>query len=358
MRKKFFLVCIVVLIISIVGMATQVALAAEKKNGVIHWKAHSAWIRGPGLQEAADYFTKTLNNLCEGQLVIDRMYAAGELLGAFELIPACSKGKLDLVDSSGYYLTGTLPWISLIIGTAANYMDYAAPYLSWYWEGGGHELEEEYVGTKYNVKVWAAHIIPAEAIYSVKPIKKKEDFGGLKIRTSGLSMDFFRSLGAAPVTLPLSEVMPALERKVLDAAEFSVPWTDYPVRIHEIAPYALTGILHSPPCMGREVYINRDSWKALPDDLKRKVEYAIRLTKFWYIDHLGLRNAVLWKKMLNEGLKVTKASPELQAWMKEKGDELAEKYAAKDPWAKKILDSQKAYLKTWNSYYDNVRWFK
>jgi len=344
--------------ILIAGASKPVAAFSVDKDGVIHWKAQSTWIRGPGHQEWADYFTKTLNHLCKGQLVIDKMYAGGELIGAFQAIPACSKGKLDIVSGSGYYLSGTLPWVSLIIGTAANYMDYADAILGWQWEGGGMELYQKYVDTKYNLKVFPACSVPAEALYSVKPIVKKEDFKGLKIRTTGLSMDFYRSLGAAAMTMPMSEVIPSLERKVLDAAEFCVPYTDYPVHIQDVAPYALTGILHQPPCIGMEIWINGDTWKSLPEELKKKVEYAVKLTQYWFIYHLGYKNARLWGKMLDEGLKVTKASPELQRWMNEKADQLAEKYAAKDPWAKKILDSQKAFLKVYNKYYDNNVWFR
>ena len=358
MRSRFSLTMAILTFIIVMGVTTYPALAAKVKDGVIHWTAQSSWIRGPGHQEASDYFTETLNNICKGQLVIDKMYAAGELIGAFEAIPACSKGKLDLVHSTGLYLTGTLPYASLFIGAAANYMDYMAPWYAWQWQGGGKEMYQEYIQQKYNVMVLQSQGVPSECLYSFKPITKKEDFKGLKIRTTGLGMDFYKALGAVPMTMPMGEVLPALERKVLDAAEFGLPFTDYPVKIHEICPYALTGLLHQPPANLMEMYINLDSWKALPDELKQKVEYAIKLLEFWYIYHEGTRNADYWKKMIDEGLNVTKASPELQKWMSKKADELAEKYAAKDPWAKKVLDSQKAFLEKWNLYYDNNRWFR
>jgi len=359
MVKRLSLLGVLIMAVTfLVGGMSKPVSAAEVKVGVIHWKAQSTWIRGPGHQEWADYFTETLNNLCKGELVIDKMYAGGELIGAFQAIPACSKGKLDIVSGSGYYLSGTLPWISLIISTAANNMDHADALLCWLWEGGGLELYQDYVDTKYNMKVFPAAILPAEALYSVKPITKKEDFEGLKIRTTGLSMDFYRSLGASAMTMPMSEVVPSLERKVLDAAEFCVPYTDFPVHIQEVAPYALMGMLHQPPSIGMEIWINGDSWKQLPESLKQKVEYAVKLTQFWYIYYIGTKNAVLWNKMIKEGLKVTKASPELQKWMDQKADELGIKYAAKDPWAKKILDSQKSFLQVYEKYYSAVPYFR
>jgi TRAP-type mannitol/chloroaromatic compound transport system substrate-binding protein len=344
--------------ILIAGVSKPVAAYSVDKDGVIHWTAQSTWIKGPGHQEWADYFTETLNHLCKGKLVIDKMYAGGELIGAFQAIPACSKGKLDAVSGSGYYLTGTLPWISLIIGTAANYMDNMGAFEAWMWAGGGNELYQEYVDTKYNMKVFACCAVPSEALYTVKPVTKKEDFKGLKIRTTGLSMDFYKALGASAMTMPMSEVMPSLERKVLDGAEFCVPYTDWPVKIHEVAPYALTGRLHQPVAIGMEMWINKDAWKALPDDVKKDVEYAARITQHWFNTQIAWKNARLWQKMVNAGLKVTKVSPELQAWMDEVANGLAEQYASKDPWAKRILDSQEQFLKTWDGYFDYVPFFK
>jgi len=360
MGRKLALIIALALSITILisGSSKPVSAFSKDKDGVIHWTAQSTWTRGPGHQEWADFFTETLNNLCKGELIIDKMYAGDELVGAFQAIPACSKGKLDVVSGSGYYLSGTLPWISLIIGTAANYIDNGDAYLCWLWEGGGLQLYQDYVDTKYNLQVFPACIVPSEALYSIKPITTKEDFKGLKVRTTGLSMDFYNSLGASALTMPLSEVVPSLERKVLDAAEFCVPYTDYPAHIQEVAPYALMGNLHQPPGIGMEIWINKDSWKGLPEDLKQKVKYAIKLTQFWFIHHLGYKNAVLWDKMVNEGLKVTKVSPELQKWMDEKADELATQYAAKDPWAKKILDSQKSFLQVYEQYYEMAPWFR
>lgn len=119
------------------------------------------------------------------------------------------------------------------------------------------------------MKVFPACIMPSEPLYSVKPATKKENLKGLKIRTTGLSMDFYRALGASALTMPMSEVIPSLEKKVIDAGEFCVPYTDYPAHIHEIAPYAWTGALHQPAAIGMETWISGDTWKALPDDLKK-----------------------------------------------------------------------------------------
>jgi TRAP-type mannitol/chloroaromatic compound transport system substrate-binding protein len=96
----------------------------------------------------------------------------------------------------------------------------------------------------------------------------------------------------------------------------------------------------------------------MSDESKELFVMAVKLTQFWHITDLQHKNMVAWEKMIDEGLKVTKASPEFQAWMTKKGDELAEKYAAKDPWAKKCLDSQKAYRDRYEKFAVHSVWFR
>ena len=330
------------------GVYVESSIAAEK---VIRWKAQSSWSRGPGHQELAEYFSEMINELSGGRLVIDKMYAAGEIVGGFEAIPAAAKGKLDMVHSSGYYLSGTLPWISLIVGTQANYITYPDEHIAWMYDGGGLDLYQEYLSTKYNLKVLPTGIHASEPLWSTKPVKTKKDFEGLKIRSTGLNMAFYQKLGAAVTTMPMGEVVPALERHALDAAEFCVPYTDYPGGLYKVCPYALVGRIHLPSMLGFGAFINEDSWKALPDDLKKVVELAAKLTVFRSMHYWnGYQAMVFTEKMVKDGVTINHASPELQAWFNEVGDQMANDYAQKDPWAKKILDSQKVFIEKYKTY--------
>jgi len=325
------------------------APAPEEK--AIHWTAQSTWIKGPGHQELADYFADKINELAGGRLVIDKMYAAGELVGAFETIPATAEGKLDMCHASGYYLTGTLPWTSLFLGTQANYFSYPDEHIGWMYSAGGLEMYQEYIQTAYDLMVFFTGIHAAEPLWSMKPVTKKEDFEGLKLRATGLNMAFYEELGAAVVTMPMGEVVPSLEKGVLDGCEFCVPYSDYPAGLHTVCPYALAGKNHIPTALGFEAFINGDSWRALPDDLKGVVKAAAELTIFRTIHYWnGYQAMVFTAKMIEEGVNINKISPELQAWFNEVGDKLAEGYAAEDPWAKKILGSQKTFIDSYREY--------
>jgi TRAP-type mannitol/chloroaromatic compound transport system substrate-binding protein len=279
------------------------------------------------------------------------MYAAGEIVGGFEAIPATAKGKLDMVHSSGYYLTGTLRWISLIVGTQANYITYPDEHIAWMFDGGGLELYQEYLNTKYDLKVIPTGIHASEPLWTTKPVTTKEDFKGLKVRSTGLNMAFYQNLGCAVITMPMGEVVPALERKVLDGAEFCVPYTDYPGGLHKVCPYALVGRIHLPCMLGFGAFINGESWRALPDDLKKFVELAAKLIIFRTMHYWnGYKAMVLTEKMINEGVTINQVSPELQSWFNEVGDQMAQEYANKNPWAKKILDSQKSFIDKYRKY--------
>lgn len=358
MRNKIIMSIVSVALIAslvLVGCAKPApapAPAPAPEVKAIHWTAQSVWIKGPGHQELADYFADTLNGLADGRLVIDKMYAAGELVGAFETIPAIAEGKLDMGHIAGFYLTGTLPWISLFLGTQANYFTYPDEALAWTFEGGGLELYQEYLNTKYDLKVFFTGMHAAEPLWSMEPVTKKEDLVGLKLRSTGLNMAFYEELGAAVVTMPMGEVVPSLERGVLDGCEFCVPYSDYPAGLHKVCPYALVGRNHIPCCLGFEAYINGDSWRALPDDLKAVVKAAADLTMFRTIYYWnGYQAMVFTEKIIEEGVTINEVSPELQALFNEIGDKMAEKYAAEDPWAKKILDSQKAFVDRYRKYH-------
>lgn len=349
MAKKYLVFMLVGSIIFLISFI--LGGPARAKGNVIKWRAQSSWTKGPGHQELAEYFASKVNDLTGGRLLIEKMHADGEIVGAFEAIPAAATKKLDLAHSSGFYLTGTLPWISLIIGTQASYIKYPDEHMAWMFNGGGLEMYQEYIKTKYDLFVFPTGIHASEPFWSKKPITKKEDFKGLRIRSTGLNMAFYQKLGAGVSTMPMGEVIPALERGALDGVEFCVPYTDYPAGLHKVCKYALAGRNHLPTCMTFEVFINGESWRALPDDLKTKVKAAAELTMFRTIHYWnGFQAMVFTEKMVKEGVQIIKISPELQAWFYEVGYKMGEEYAAKDLWAKKILDSQKSFIEKYRKY--------
>lgn len=348
-KLMFFLVVGALMINLGVTLPTPTAHSAD----VIKWKAQSIWSAGPGFQsESSIYFANALNRLTCGRLIIEKFHSAGELMGAMETVTAVSSGKIDVANTTMMYIIGKSAGGSFVAGTQASPLKSKEELLSWWWQN--IDLWNQYLQEMgLNIVSFPMGPLESEIFWSIKPVRTLNDFRGLKVRSSGLSMDFYKRLGAATVTMPLGEVYPSLEKGVIDACEFTLPFSDYYAGVHKTCKYALMGLNHQPAFVV-ELAVNRDSWNKLSDDLKQAVKDAVNLTNMNHFTKVTHDNCMLWQKMIQEGRKgglvVTKAPPEMQKKFFEIGEEMAREWAAKDPWVKKFLESQTEYHKIYSEY--------
>jgi len=157
------------------------------------------------------------------------------------------------------------------------------------------------------------------------------------------------------VSLPGGEVYPALERGVIDAAEFATPAIDRKLGFHEICKYLKVPGIHE-PCAPTETLVNEKSWAKLPDDLKDKVKYALKLSCFHAINLAMKQDAEAMNFFLNyPGLHVSKLSPEMIKGIVKIGNEELDRYAKKDPFFAKVLKSQRDFRKLVEPYASLVR---
>jgi TRAP-type mannitol/chloroaromatic compound transport system substrate-binding protein len=165
-----------------------------------------------------------------------------------------------------------------------------------------------------------------------------KDFEGMRLRTPGWYMDIMTNLGASVTPLPGGEVYLALERGVIDAAEFSTPAINYPMGFDEITKYVIEPGVHQPSCQSA-FFINKDSYAKLPADLKWIVDIAAKETQLW---------STAWQENLNaQAVKLFKEKVEfvrmdddtLNAFAKA-SHEYIEGLKAKFPDVKKVMDSQ------------------
>jgi len=320
----------------------------------IKWKAQGAWMPGPGHHiESADYFANALNRISGGTLLIPRMHSAGELVGTLEANNAVSAGKLDAVHGSMLYSVGKIPEAGFVVGTQASPIKSYHELLAWWW--ANLDLYSNYLQEKgYNLVSFPCGLIESEPVWSNKPIRTLKDFKGLKIRTSGLSLDFYQRLGCSPVTMPLSEVVPSLEKGVIDACEWCLPYTDYPAGVHKTCQYALTGLIHEPSlCL--ELLVNLNSWNKLSPQQKQLVKDAVQITNAHYLTDVTTYNVETWPKMIKEGKKggliVSKADAEMQKRCFEVGSAMAKDWSAKNSWVKKIVASQTEWHNKFADYF-------
>jgi len=350
MTKRWFSL-LMVLAVSITLLFIVCESSAQAKGKVIKWKAQSAWHRGDAFHDEAEYFCEALKRMSGGRLIIPKMYAVGEIVGPIAAMNETSAGRLDLTHNSGMYVAGTLRWTGLPIGSRPGWTNESVfSQVRYLYEGGGLDLYNEYIQTKFKLISFPVVITASEAVYSIKPIRKLSDFKGLKIRTSGLNKMFFEELGCTCVSIPMTDVTPAMERAQLDACEMSSFYIDSKSGIEDVAKYVLVGTIHQPVGSTVQVFINLDEWNALPDDLKQIVKYAARVSMWHAFEYGGYMDQVMAEKWENK-FEIIKVTPEMQAGFVKATDKArAKMYASSDPWAKKILDHQKAFYNKYKKY--------
>ena len=211
---------------AVAGAAALGFPAVVKAQGPITMRWQSTWPTKDIFHEYALDYAKKVNDMTGGDLKIE-VLPAGAVVPAFGLLDAVSKGTLDGGHGVFVYHYGKQNALALwgsspVFGMDANMM------LSWHKYGGGKELLAKiYASIGANVVSFAYGPMTTQPLgWFKKPITKVEDFKGMKFRTVGISIDLFNGMGAAVNALPGGEIVPALDRGLLDGAEFNNATSD------------------------------------------------------------------------------------------------------------------------------------
>lgn len=309
------------------------------------WKVQSTFPAGIWDFMWGENFVKRLNEVAGGRLRID-LLPAGAVVPAFEVLDAVNKGVLDGgITWSGYWV-GKNSAFSLFASAAGgpfgmNNWDFTA----WLFEGGGIQLYRELLDKMgYRViwfPIWGEMAEPLG--WYKKPIRSVADLRGVKMRAAGLAADVFREFGASVVTLAAGEIMPALERGVIDGAEFSDPHSDSRLGFQQITKYYHIPGIHQPTGVG-EVIVNKARWDRLPGDLKMLIEMSAReamllnWTRAWRMNHEALEELVT-----KHGVKVVETPREVLVELLRAWDKVAAREAAKNPDFARVYESQKRF---------------
>ncbi len=245
-----------------------------KAQGPITFRWQSTWGAKDIFHEYALDFAKKVNDMTGGDLKIE-VLPAGAVVPAFGLLDAVSKGTLDGGHGVLVYHYGKQNALALWGSSPAFGMD-ANMLLSWHKYGGGKELMEKvYASIGANVKSFAYGPMTTQPLgWFKKPITKMEDFKGLKFRTVGISIDLFNGLGAAVNALPGPEIVPALDRGLLDGAEFNNATSDRVYGFQDVSKVCMLQSYHQ-NAEGFEILFNKTKYDALPDKMKAIIENAV-----------------------------------------------------------------------------------
>jgi len=288
MKKSVLLVLLLVGMLAAAGLtgcapdddpaeATNNDAAAADPDQVFEWRAQAIYTPGdPGydLQEA---FTERVYELSAGRLDIE-LHPIGSVVDAMETFDAVADGVLEVGMKTPMWWPGKEPVTNLLTSLPGTFT-HAYQLDAWYWEHGGIDIAREAYGN-HNIyfvgpAIFGVPPIGAEIIHSHTPINSIDDFDGLSIRSGGAAAIWFEGLGASIVTLPGPEIYAALEKGVVDAAEWVSPSSNWALGLHEAAPYVTIPGMHT-LLMASEVTVNMDAWNELPPDLQAIMEVATK----------------------------------------------------------------------------------
>jgi len=325
------------------GTATLGFPMLTRAQAPVSFRFQSTWPAKDIFHEYANDFAAKVNAMSGGRLKIE-VLPSGAVVKAFDLLDAVSKGALDGGHGVLSYWYGKNPAVSLWGCGPAYGMD-ANMLLAWHEYGGGKALLEEiYRGLGMEVVSFLYGPMPTQPLgWFKKPISKVEDLKGLKYRTVGLSTDLFSALGAAVQALPGSDIVPAIDRGVLDAGEFNNATSDRALGFQEVSKVCMLQSFHQ-PSEQFEILFNRHKYEALPADLKAIIASAAQACSAqmsWKAVERYSRDFV--ELQLKDKVKFYTTpravlQTQLEAW-----ERMTDKRAAANPMFRKVMASQRAY---------------
>ncbi|MDB5874325.1 MAG: C4-dicarboxylate transporter, partial [Ramlibacter sp.] len=266
------------------------------------FRFQSTWPAKDIFHEYANDFAKKVNDMAGGRLKIE-VLPSGAVVPAFQLLEAVNKGTLDGGHGVLAYHYGKNSALA-IWGSGPAYGLDSNLVLSWHYYGGGKALLEEiYKSINMDVVSYLYGPMTVQPLgWFKKPIAKVEDLKGLKYRTVGLAVDIFTELGASVNPLPGGEIVPALDRGLIDAAEFNNASSDRVLGFPDVVKNCMLQSFHQ---SGEqfEILFNKPKFNALPQELKSIIDYAVQAASADMSWKHADRNAKDYEEMKKQGIK-------------------------------------------------------
>jgi TRAP-type mannitol/chloroaromatic compound transport system substrate-binding protein len=313
-------------------------------------KMQGAWGAKDIFNDYAEDYVKRVNEMAGGRLKIDYL-VAGAVVKPFQVMDAVNKGVLDAGHQVAVYWYGKSKVASLF-GTGPVFGQNAHQGLAWIYYGGGQQLYDELLkALGLNIVGFFAMPMPTQPLgWFKKRITDAKQLQGLKYRTVGLAADLFQAMGVKVTQLPGGEIVPALERGVIEAFEFNNPTSDRSFGAQDVSKVYMLGSYHQ-AAEFFEIIFNKNKFDGLPAEHKAILKYAAEAASsnnFWRGQDQYSKDLLWLEKEAKVNVYRTPnsvMSAQLNAWDKILPD------LEKDPFFKKVVASQKAFAHR-VAYYD------
>ena len=335
-----------------VGGAVATGLAAPmiSKAQTVSLRFQSTWPAKDIFHEYANDFAKKVNDMAGGRLKIE-VLPAGAVVGAFQVLDAVNKGTLDGAHGVLVYHYGKNTALALW-GSGPSFGLDANGVLAWHYYGGGKELlEEVYKSINMDVVSYLYGPMPTQPFgWFKKPISKLEDMKGMKFRTVGIAVDVYTEQGAAVTPLPGGEIVPALDRGLIDGAEFNNASSDRTLGFPDVAKVCMLQSMHQ-PSEQFEILFNGAKYRGLPAELRAIVDYAVQAASADMSWKAIDRNSKDYIELKKAGVNFYKTPDAVMRSQIEAYDRVVAKKSAENALFKKVLDSQRVFAQRVGQWY-------
>ena len=329
-----------------VAACSQESTDCEDKAGdslqTFEWSCVTSWPpKFPGLGIAVENLAERIAAASNGRLKI-KVYGGGELVPAFEVFDAVSRGTVEMGHDASYYHKGKVAAAQFF--TAVPFGMNAAELAAWFHYGGGLELWRELYAPFNIVPFPCGNAGVQMGGWFNKEINSAADLKGLKMRIPGLGGEVLKRAGGTPVTLPGAEIFTSLQTGAIDATEWVGPYNDVAFGLHKAARYYYYPGWQEPGA-GLELMVNNEAWASLPADLQAIVAVACQAITIDMIAEYAHGNAVSLKQLQDDpNVEVRPFPDDVLSVLKRHTLDIVNELSASDPTWKKIADSYYAFL--------------
>jgi TRAP-type mannitol/chloroaromatic compound transport system substrate-binding protein len=321
--------------------AGVMAAPAIAKAETLKWRMVTSWpkrLPGPGL--SAERIAERVRTLADGRIDIS-VYAAGEIVPAFEVLDAVGNGVADIGHTASFYWQGKMPAAAFY--TTVPFGLTPAEHVAWVEAGGGQPLWDE-LYAPFGVKPFmGGNTGVCMGGWFRREIASLADVRGLKVRSLGLGGEVYRRLGATPQTTPPGEILVSLQSGVIDGAEFVGPGTDIALGLYRVAPFYYYPGFNKPNGTG-ECIVALKVWQALPADLKAIVAHACAAEANFALAEMEGLNARSLATLVDEhGVKLAAFPDDLVAAARQQAGDVVGEIAARGAIAERVHASYTAF---------------
>jgi TRAP-type mannitol/chloroaromatic compound transport system substrate-binding protein len=349
MKQRTWLITFVMMVTAVAVLASLMAPPAPAQPRTFSWKVQSSFPVTDYPHRSLVELAKSIDQMSAGRLKIEPL-PVGAVVGFFEVLDAVNRGALD----------GGLTWPGLWAGKNSAAGLFGSPlggpfgmgqneFTAWLFSGGGQELYNELLQKELKMDV-VAHFTTIQPFWEAfgwlkRPMNSVEDLRKLKFRSSGIGLEMFKRMGISTVGMAGGDIVPSLERGVIDGAEWAIPSRDIVMGFQQAAKYYYMPSFRQPPTF-HELIVNKKKWSELPPDLQAIVKYAtmaeVTRLSAYTVDQDSKAAEELASK---HGVQLLRTPDDVLRAELEGIDKAFEGEAQKNPFFAKVLAAQREYAK-------------